>query len=84
MEWGLTVVPWKPKSWSSWRTFLSMGAWWMGMGMMGTVLGRGAAEGEHAAVEVFEVGGGELVVVGGDELDADVFEGEGGVGVVGE
>ena len=36
--------------------------------------GRGAAEGEHAAVDVFEVGGGELVVVGGDELYADVFE----------
>ena len=30
------------------------------------------------------VGGGDLVVVGGDELHAGVFEGEGGVAVVGD
>lgn len=34
----------------------------------------GASEGEHAAVDLFEVGGGNLVVVGGDELHACVFE----------
>jgi len=44
----------------------------------------GALEGEEDAVEVLVGGGGEDVVVGGDELDAGVVEGEGAVGVVGD
>ena len=42
------------------------------------------AYGEEDAVDVVVGGGGDDVVVGGDELDAGVVEGEGGVAVVGE
>ncbi len=45
---------------------------------------EGGASGEEAAVDVVEGGGGDDVVVGGDELDADVVEREGAVGVVGD
>ena len=41
-------------------------------------------EGEEPAVDVVEGGGGDLVVVGGDELHADLGEVERGVGVVGD
>ncbi len=44
----------------------------------------GAFGGEETAVDVVVGGGGDLVVVGGDELDAGVVEGEGGVAVVGD
>jgi hypothetical protein len=44
----------------------------------------GAVNGEDAAVDLVFGGGGDLVVVGGDELDAGVFEGDGAVGVVGK
>jgi len=44
----------------------------------------GAFEGEENAVEVLVGSGGEDVVVGGDELDAGVVEGEGAVTVVGD
>ena len=43
-----------------------------------------ALGGEEAAVDVVVGGGGDPVVVGGDELDAGVVEGERGVAVVGE
>jgi hypothetical protein len=45
---------------------------------------HGLFGGEEAAVEVVESGGGELVVVGGDELHADFVKVERGVGVVGD
>jgi len=44
----------------------------------------GVTQVEEAAVEVFGGGGGDFVVVGGDELEAGFIEGEGGVGVVGD
>jgi hypothetical protein len=40
--------------------------------------------GEEAAVDLFVGGGGDLVVVDGDELHAGVVEGEGAVAVVGD
>ena len=40
--------------------------------------------GEEAALDVVVGGGGDRVVVGGDELDAGVVEGESGVAVVGD
>jgi hypothetical protein len=52
-----------------------------GEGDLGSV---GRFEGEKAAVDVVEGGGGNLVVVGGDELHADLVEVERGVGVVGD
>ena len=39
---------------------------------------------EEAAVDLVEIGGGDFVVGGGDELDADIGEGERGVAVVGD
>ena len=45
---------------------------------------HGVVSGEEAAVDVFERGGRDDVVVDGDELDADVFEGKRGVAVVGD
>src|SRR5260370_36694739 len=42
------------------------------------------AGGEEAAVDVVVQGGGGDVAVGGDELDARLFEREGGVAVVGD
>ena len=50
----------------------------------GEVGAHALLEVEEAAVDLVEVGGGNLVVVGGDELDADVVEGERGVAVVGD
>jgi len=44
----------------------------------------GGLDGEEAAVDVVLGCGGDLVVVGGDELDAGVGEGDGVVGVVGD
>ncbi len=44
----------------------------------------GAFGGEEAALNVVVGGGGDLVVVDGDELDAGVVEGDGGVAIVGE
>ena len=55
-----------------------------GDGDDGDLGAHGGAGGEEAAVDVLEGGGGDDVVVGGDELDADVIEGEGAVGVVGD
>jgi hypothetical protein len=55
-----------------------------GNGDDGQLLRLRAADGEQAAVELFEVGGGDAVVVGGDELHAGVVEREGGVAVVGD
>ncbi len=55
-----------------------------GDGGEGDLGAHGAAGGEEAAVDVVEGGGGDLVVVGGDELDAGVVEREGGVAVVGD
>jgi len=43
-----------------------------------------ALHGEEAAVEIVVGGSGDDVVVGGDELDAGVVEGEGAVAVVGD
>ena len=45
---------------------------------------HGLLGGEETAVEVVEGGGGDLVVIGGDELDAGVVERELSVAVVGE
>ncbi len=56
----------------------------MGVRDDGDASSLSAFEGEHAAVEFFKVGSGALVAVGGDELDADLVEGEGGVAVVGD
>ncbi len=80
----MTVVVWKPKSASSSVTFFVDGGLVDGDGDDGNTGGLGAFEGEHAAVEVFEIGGGELVVVGGDELEARLVEVEGVVAVVGD
>src|ERR1035437_8902464 len=44
----------------------------------------GALDGEEAAVDVVLGGGGDLVVVGGDELHAGVLEREGAITVVGD
>ncbi len=55
-----------------------------GEGDEGDLGALGAFEGEEAAVEFVEVGGGDAVVIGGDELHACVFEGEGGIAVVGD
>ena len=55
-----------------------------GDGDDGNFSAHGGTGGEEAAVDVLEVGGGDDVLVGGDELDADVVEGEGVVGVVGD
>ncbi len=43
-----------------------------------------AVHGEDAAIDLVFGGGGDLVVVGGEELDARVVEGEGAVAVVGD
>ena len=56
---------------------------WQGRGQ-GDFGASYALHGEEAALDVVEGGGGDDVVVGGDELDAGVVEGEGGVAVVGE
>ena len=67
--------------------FFSTGSWWMVMAEWsghGDLGAADAAHGEEAAVDVVVGGGGDFVVVGGDELDAGVVEGEGGVAVVGE
>jgi len=45
---------------------------------------HGVVRGEETPVDVIEGGGGNLVVVNGDELDADVVQREFGVAVVGE
>ena len=50
----------------------------------GTLAALGALGGEEAALDVVVGGGGDLVVVDGDELDAGVVERERGVAVVGE
>ena len=55
-----------------------------GEGIERDVNGLSAAEVEEAAVDVVFGGGGNLVVVGRDELDACVFEREGAVAVVGD
>ena len=55
-----------------------------GDGACGILVPIALLSGEEAAVDVVVGGGGDLVVVGGDELDAGVVEGEGGVAVVGE
>ena len=81
---GADGVPGKPKSLSSSEIFLSTGVRWMGNGVERDVDGLGAVHGEDAAVDVVFGGGGDLVVVGGDELHAGVFEREGAVGVVGD
>ncbi len=78
------MVPWKPKSSSSWAMRLSMGVRLMGMGMSGMSDGLGAVQGEEAAVDLVLGGGGEGVAGGGDELEAGVVELEGAVAVVGE
>ena len=55
-----------------------------GDGDEGDLGAHGGAGGEEATVDVFEGGGGDDVVVSGDELDADVVEGERVIGVVGD
>src|SRR6185312_7787380 len=50
----------------------------------GEVRAHALFEVEEATVDLVEIGGGDLVVGGGDELDADVGEGERVVAVVGD
>lgn len=50
----------------------------------GNLPALGALCGEEAALDVVVGGGGDDVVVGGDELDAGLVERDGGVAVVGE
>jgi hypothetical protein len=84
VEWALTTVPEKPKSLSSSVIFLSTGSALDGNGDQRNVNGLGAVQGEDAAVDVVFGGGGNLVVVGGDELHAGIVERERAVAVVGE
>lgn len=53
-------------------------------GDQGDFCAFGALGGEEAAVDVVEGGGGDLFVVGGDELKAGIVQGESGVSVVGD
>ncbi len=55
-----------------------------GDGDDGDLGAHGGAGGEETAIDVLEGGCGNDVVIGGDELDANVVEGERVVGVVGD
>jgi len=50
----------------------------------GNSVAGGAFEAEEAALEVVVIGGGDLVVVGGEELNAGIVKRESGIAVVGE
>ena len=82
------MVVWKPKSLSSSVIFLSTLLFaggdgdWDGQRQRHLGAGRGF-HGEHAALDVFDGGGGDVVVVGRDKVNAGVVKGDGGFGVIG-